>query len=65
MDIDTLVNRINELSRKHKESGLTEEETEERAALRERYLQNIRRNFKDQLETIEFVDDVDQTGNKS
>lgn len=57
MDIDSLVERINELARKQKESGLTKEETEERAKLREQYLQNVRRNFKSQLESIEWVED--------
>ncbi|MNP05775.1 hypothetical protein D3C76_977350 [compost metagenome] len=58
MDIDNLVERINELARKQKAGGLTEEELQERAALREIYLQNIRRNFRDQLDSIEFTDDV-------
>ncbi|MEC0239520.1 DUF896 domain-containing protein [Paenibacillus dokdonensis] len=57
MDIDSLVGRINELARKQKETGLTKEETEERAKLREQYLQNVRRNFKSQLESIEWVED--------
>ncbi|GIP53646.1 MULTISPECIES: DUF896 domain-containing protein [Paenibacillus] len=56
MDIDTLVNRINELARKDKAEGLTEDEMLERAQLRETYLQNIRRNFRQQLESIEIVD---------
>ncbi|MNE69274.1 hypothetical protein D3C80_1649900 [compost metagenome] len=57
MDIDTLVGRINELARKHKSVGLTEEEKVERAELREIYLQNIRNNFRQQLESIEIVDE--------
>ncbi|MEI0737056.1 DUF896 domain-containing protein [Paenibacillus sp. JTLBN-2024] len=57
MDIDSLVKRINELARKDKETGLTKEETEERAKLRERYLQNVRRNFGAQLDSIEWVED--------
>ncbi|MBJ9988716.1 DUF896 domain-containing protein [Paenibacillus cellulositrophicus] len=57
MDIDSVVERINELARKQKESGLTEEEIEERAKLRERYLQNVRRNFRQQLDSIEWVDE--------
>ncbi|GIO31146.1 MULTISPECIES: DUF896 domain-containing protein [Paenibacillus] len=57
MDIDSLVQRINELARKDKETGLTKEETEERAKLRERYLQNVRRNFRAQLDSIEWVED--------
>lgn len=57
MDIDSLVERINELARKNKAEGLTEEEKLERAELREIYLGNIRRNFRQQLESIEIVDD--------
>ncbi|MBP1907023.1 DUF896 domain-containing protein [Paenibacillus turicensis] len=56
MDIDALVERINQLARKQKESGLNEEELLERAKLREIYLQNIRKNFRQQLESIEVVD---------
>ncbi|NGM81007.1 DUF896 domain-containing protein [Paenibacillus sp. 7124] len=56
MNIDELVNRINELARKHKSEGLNEEELAERAKLREIYLGNVRRNFRAQLESIEIVD---------
>ena len=56
MDIDALVKRINELARKHKTEGLTQDEMLERAQLRETYLQNVRRNFRQQLESIEIVD---------
>lgn len=56
MDIDALVERINQLARKQKESGLNEEELLERAKLREIYLSNIRKNFRQQLESIEVVD---------
>ncbi|KKO55528.1 DUF896 domain-containing protein [Paenibacillus sp. DMB20] len=57
MDIDALVGRINVLARKHKNEGLTEEEQKERSELREIYLNNIRRNFRQQLESIEWVDE--------
>ncbi len=63
MNIDELVARINELARKQKSSGLSEEELAERAKLREIYLGNIRSNFRAQLDTIEIVDNDDQ-GNK-
>lgn len=56
MNIDELVERINELARKQKSVGLTEEELAERAKLREIYLGNIRRNFRAQLDNIEIVD---------
>ncbi|MEN1985984.1 MULTISPECIES: DUF896 domain-containing protein [Paenibacillus] len=62
MDIDRLVGRINELARKHKSTGLTEEELEERAKLREIYLNNIRNNFRQQLDSIEIVDDENDQG---
>ncbi|KAA9006508.1 DUF896 domain-containing protein [Paenibacillus spiritus] len=57
MDIDELVARINELARKQKDTGLTEDELAERSRLREIYLGNIRRNFRAQLESIEIVDE--------
>ncbi|GGF94190.1 DUF896 domain-containing protein [Paenibacillus aceti] len=57
MDIESVVERINELARKHKSVGLTEEEILERAQLRERYLQNFRTNFRQRLESIEIVDE--------
>ncbi|AIQ24364.1 DUF896 domain-containing protein [Paenibacillus sp. FSL E2-8871] len=65
MNIDELVARINELARKQKSVGLNQEETAERAKLREIYLGNIRNNFRAQLNTIELVDnDEHEQGNK-
>ncbi len=65
MDIDAIIGRINELARKKKETGLTAEEVVERDELREVYLGNIRRNFRQQLDTIEWVEDAenDKKGN--
>lgn len=63
MDIDVIITRINELARKKKESGLTAEETVERDELRAVYLGNIRRNFRQQLDTIEWVEDSEAEGN--
>lgn len=57
MDIDALVERINVLARKQKSEGLTEEELKERSELREIYLNNIRKNFRQQLDSIEWVDE--------
>ncbi|HEY2493871.1 MAG TPA: DUF896 domain-containing protein [Paenibacillus sp.] len=64
MDIDSLIQRINELAKKHTSTGLTEEETQERASLRELYLQNVRNNFRNQLDSIEFTDDSPESGRK-
>ena len=60
MDIDVLIARINELARKKKDTGLTAEETIERDELRAVYLGNIRRNFRQQLDTIEWVEDAEE-----
>ncbi|WP_432499920.1 DUF896 domain-containing protein [Paenibacillus sp. GXUN7292] len=57
MDIDQLIARINELSRKSKTSGLTNEEIAERDELRKRYLNNFKKNFKQQLDSIKYVED--------
>lgn len=64
MDIDSLVARINELARKQKSTGLSEEELAERAKLREIYLNNIRSNFRQQLDSIEIVDDENDQGHR-
>ncbi|MFC4101097.1 DUF896 domain-containing protein [Paenibacillus xanthanilyticus] len=55
--MEKIIARINELSRKHKTVGLTEEETAERAELRKQYLDNFKRNFRGQLDNIKFVED--------
>ncbi|MDO4292024.1 MAG: DUF896 domain-containing protein [Eubacteriales bacterium] len=45
--------RINELYHKSKtEVGLTKEEQEEQASLRKEYIASVRRNLKDQLNSI-------------
>ncbi|MDR1135303.1 MAG: DUF896 domain-containing protein [Clostridiales Family XIII bacterium] len=51
------LDRINALARKSKLMALTLEEKEEQRNLRLEYLENFRRNFKDQLEHIHIADD--------
>lgn len=52
------IDRINFLAKKAKTpEGLTKEETEERAMLREEYLASIRANFRQVLDSVEFVED--------
>ena len=46
------IERINELARKKKTSGLTAAETEEQAALRKEYLDGYRENLKSMLDSI-------------
>ncbi|MBR1970568.1 MAG: DUF896 domain-containing protein [Clostridia bacterium] len=50
------IERINELAKKKKTIGLTEEELLEQKALREEYLSSIRQNFRQTLESIEYKD---------
>ena len=50
------IDRINELAKKSKITGLTDIEKAEQKALREEYLNAIRKSFKAQLDNIEIVD---------
>ena len=46
------IERINELARKKKQTGLTEAEQAEQAALRREYLDGYRENLKSMLDSI-------------
>lgn len=48
------LDRINELARKAKRSGLTEEEKKEQALLRREYIAAIRMNLRTQLDQIDI-----------
>lgn len=52
MKTDELTARINELYHKSKAEGLTEEEKEEQARLRQEYIENVRSNLRGQLSSI-------------
>ena len=60
--MESLIARINELSRKNKSDGLTDEEIKERDELRKQYLNNFKANFKQQLDTIKYVEDEENEG---
>lgn len=53
----TKIDRINELARKSKSVGLTEDEKKEQAVLRMEFLRDIRADLKRTLDNIDFVDD--------
>ncbi len=54
-----LINRINALSQKQRSpEGLTEEEKQEQARLRQEYLAGFRENMKSVLDQIEIVDEL-------
>ncbi|MDP4177470.1 MAG: DUF896 domain-containing protein [Bacillota bacterium] len=52
MEIDNLVERINFLYHKSKNEGLTLEEIEEQKTLRNKYINNVKNNFRSQLQGI-------------
>ena len=54
MKIDDVIKRINELYKKSKEEGLNEKEKEEQQKLRRRYIDNVKANFRVQLEGVEL-----------
>ncbi len=56
-ELTPLTKRINELAKKAKTVGLTEEEKIEQNLLRQEFLIKFRANFKSQLDKIEFVDE--------
>ena len=55
------IDRINELARKARTAGLTEEEERERAVLRRAYIDSVLENIKSQLDHTYIVD---EQGNK-
>ncbi|MGL4741748.1 MAG: DUF896 domain-containing protein [Sarcina sp.] len=52
MELEKLTARINELAKKSKESGLTDEEKEEQQILRRDYIDRYKNNMRAQLEQI-------------
>ena len=50
----TKIDRINELARKAKTCGLTEEEIKERDILRKEYIQEMKNNLKLTLDSIKY-----------
>ncbi|MCR8641595.1 DUF896 domain-containing protein [Paenibacillus sp. N1-5-1-14] len=55
--MEDTIKRINELARKHKAQGLSEEETAERDVLRKKYIQSVTGNLESHLKTITVVDE--------
>ncbi|WP_123055007.1 DUF896 domain-containing protein [Clostridium sp. JN-1] len=52
MNIDKLIQRINFLYKKSKETGLSNDEIHEQKKLRDEYINLIKGNLKSQLKTI-------------
>lgn len=51
------IQRINELARKAKTTGLTVEEKREQDALRQEYLQAVRKSLKANLDSLKIIDE--------
>ena len=67
MVLEEKIARINELYRKSKAEGLTEEEKKEQDLLRKEYIANVRMNLKAQLDSIDVVNEdgtVENLGEK-
>lgn len=65
--MDSKIDRINELYRKSKAEGLTEEEKKEQAILRQEFIANVRSNIRNQLNNIDMVNEdgsVENLGEK-
>lgn len=56
MNVEQMTARINELYHKSQQTGLSCEEKEEQAALRQAYVANVRANLKSQLDNISIVE---------
>ncbi|WP_425057782.1 hypothetical protein SCACP_23220 [Sporomusa carbonis] len=54
-----LIARINELAKKSRDTGLTDNERAEQAVLRRQYIDHIRAQVKAQLDCIKLVDHDD------
>lgn len=60
--MDKLIKRINELYKKSKDEGLTEEEKAEQAELRRKYIESFRQGVKNTMDNVRIVDkDGNQT----
>lgn len=56
MGTDQTIQRINELAKKEKTTGLTASEKKEQEKLRKKYLTSFRKSFKKQITSIRVVD---------
>jgi uncharacterized protein YnzC (UPF0291/DUF896 family) len=60
MSMEEKIERINQLARKAKTVGLTDEEIDERNELRKQYIEIFKGNLKIQLDSIRYVEDEEK-----
>ena len=61
VNMEKLIKRINELAKKSKEQGLSEEEKAEQAKLRQEYIRRFRQGFENTMSNVYIMD---EKGNK-
>ncbi|MBR5507432.1 MAG: DUF896 domain-containing protein [Clostridia bacterium] len=59
--MDELIKRINELAKKSREEGLTDDEKTEQASLRREYIKKFRQGMENTLSSVYIMD---ENGNK-
>jgi uncharacterized protein YnzC (UPF0291/DUF896 family) len=59
-----MIDRINLLSQKSKQEGLTEVEKQEQQVLRGKYIEYVKGQVRHQLDSIEFVEDKHNCGHE-
>lgn len=64
MVTDAEIKRINELAKKSREAGLTEEEKNEQKQLRQKYIDAVKLSLKANLDSIRYVEDMEDNGPK-
>ncbi|MFI8712581.1 DUF896 domain-containing protein [Brevibacillus brevis] len=57
---DAEIKRINELVKKSREEGLTEEEQLEQKALRQKYIDAVKLSLRANLDSIRYVEDLEE-----
>ena len=57
MNLEEKIKRINELYHKSQDVGLTDEEKEEQARLRQDYIKSVRNNLRSQLDNINIQEE--------
>lgn len=61
---DAEIKRINELVKKSKEVGLSEEEKLEQKELRQKYIDAVKLSLRANLDSIRYVEDLEENGRK-
>ncbi|GIO06018.1 hypothetical protein J31TS6_20460 [Brevibacillus reuszeri] len=61
---DAEIKRINELAKKSREVGLSDEEKLEQKALRQKYIDAVKLSLQSNLDSIRYVEDLEENNPK-